>query len=80
MSDDQQRSRHSLTVWLIVVALLFPVIYVLSAGPAVWLYNHGGFSPAVNELIALPYAPLGLLRDNCKPLGDLLDWYIDLWP
>jgi len=78
MAGYQQRPRSSLAVWLIV-AVIFPGAYVLSVGPMVWLYEHGRRSPPTAELIALPYAPLDWLRDNCTPFARALDWYTNFW-
>jgi len=55
--------------------LLFPVAYVLSLGPAIWLHTHG----YLGEWAAIIYAPLEYLHDHFKPAGDALDWYIELW-
>jgi hypothetical protein len=71
--------RSSVAVWLIAAVLLLPVVYVLSVGPMFWLHQHGGLSPVTDELIALPYAPLGWLRDKCAPFARALDWYLDFW-
>jgi len=71
---DQQR-RSSLAVWLTVATMLLPPIYVLSAGPAVWLVAHG-------------YMPEDWLGAMCQPLEWLatipgfvafFDWYVELW-
>jgi len=45
MTDDQQRPRSSLVVWLIVAALRWPVAYVLSSGPVtVYVLSDTRFS------------------------------------
>jgi len=81
MVEPHQRyaRRDALLVGLIIAAVWAPIIYVLSVGPFVWLHNRGYLAPAVAELIELPYYPLAWLADNCPPVRDLLDWYIELW-
>jgi hypothetical protein len=79
MTDDQQRPRSSLAIWLIAGALQLPVGYVLSTGPFVWLFKQGAISQPIAELIAIPYEPLGWLSEYWEPFGKLLEWYMDLW-
>jgi len=68
------RPRSSLAVWLIVVVLL-PASYVLSLGPAIWLYQHD-YLP---DNYGLAYWPLERLCEICPPIGDALRWYANLW-
>jgi hypothetical protein len=73
--SDNDRPRSSLHVWLIVAAILSPVLYVLSLGSAVrWLRD----SP-LDSFAAAFYSPLEWLGASCEPLGKALDWYVSLW-
>ena len=65
---------------VVVLVLLLPVGYVLSSGPALWLYDHGYLGSNSWRTI---YQPL-----YCNPFGgDPLDsplhaplwWYWGLW-
>jgi hypothetical protein len=60
------RPRSSLAVLLAVATALLPAAYVLSLGPAAWLYDRGYLS----DDVFYAYAPLKFLRNN---------WYIELW-
>jgi len=54
-----------------------PPPYVLSIGPASWLWEHGCFSA---DLFEIAYYPLLLVsRGGPQMLGLPLNWYIDLW-
>ena len=52
--------------------LLLPVLYVLSAGPALWLFYHGYAS---RETMDIVYAPLNWAGGYCEPFGDFTNWY-----
>jgi hypothetical protein len=52
-----------------------PVLYVLSIGPANVLLD--GNNPP--QWVRAFYYPLGLLAEHCKPFGDALGWYVELW-
>ena len=54
----------------LIVAL--PILYVLSSGPATWLYDHGYVSTGTLERI---YLPLGWMNERCKPLENFQIWY-----
>jgi len=73
MSTDRRSS--PLAVLVAAAILLLPVAYVLSVGPAVWLFDHG----YLGEWASVIYAPLVHLYENCKPVAAALDWYIQLW-
>jgi len=74
-TEQPNRERGPVVGCLAVAALVLPIVYVLSIGPAWWLYRRGYLSDSA----AIVYAPLRLLGNNCKPIEDALRWYIDLW-
>jgi len=79
-SDESTSGRgSSVAVWTGIVALLLPVVYVLSLGPAVWLHDRGGLGSEMNEFIRLTYSPLAWLRENSEVCRHVLDWYVGLW-
>jgi len=62
----------SLFLWLSLL-----VAYVLSTGPAVKLFAHGGDS---EKFLSVLYAPLFLLAEHCHPVKDFFEWYLfDVW-
>ena len=75
-SERDQRKSSSLTVWLIAAVVMLPIAYVLSLGPAIWLYEH---SVPLQPYIAVCYWPIESLAMICEPLGKVLDWYVSLW-
>jgi hypothetical protein len=72
MSDDRK------PVWPWIVALLMglPVVYVLSIGPAWWIYEHSK-SQIIGRCYYSFYAPIGW----CWPaqMQPVLDWYLGLF-
>ncbi len=62
-------------VLVAIAVILLPLGYVLSLGPAIWLHQHG----VLSEYARVIYAPLEFLHDQCKPIGDALEWYAGLW-
>jgi hypothetical protein len=72
-----QRRGSAAAVWLVVAVVLLLVLYVLSAGPAVRLFDHRG-SP-YQPYVAAFYWPLIWLADMCQPIGNALQWYVSLW-
>ena len=55
-----------------VGAVTVPVLYVLSVGPAAWLYKHG-YLP---EWVGIIYAPLEFLPEIVR---DFFVKYVELW-
>lgn len=52
------------------------ILYVLSDGPAWWLWSRG-YLP--EELLLTLYAPLNWLADRSDAISLALDWYESLW-
>lgn len=73
MTDNRRSS--PLAALVAAAILLLPVTYVLSVGPAVWLFDHG----FLGEWAGVIYAPLEYLHSHCKPAAGVLDWYVELW-
>ncbi len=78
MTDSQPKPRSSLAVWLVVGLLFLPPTYVLSIGPAIWLFKHGYFGQGAETLEAV-YMPLSLAGKYCPPLDSFMEWYVSWW-
>jgi hypothetical protein len=65
------------------VLVMVPVVYVLSIGPvACWCRmreDAGNLSDERIESLESFYSPLLLVLDHNGPIGNTLNWYIDLW-
>ena len=64
LSDTEEASepnapKHRLT-FILVAAVLLPLLYVLSVGPAAWIFNKTGLfrSTAAQHFFQMFYAPL----------------------
>lgn len=64
------------TPWLVIILLLviLPVLYVLSAGPAALLFMHGYVS---EETLDIVYWPLDRAADRWPIVANALVWYLD---
>lgn len=60
---------------VIALAVLAPLVYVLSIGPVVAVANKAGYDL---EALAGFYAPVVWLHDHTA-LKEPLEWYADLW-
>ena len=63
-------------ILLVAVLFLLPALYVLSCGPAVALGSHGYLS---EEAIETAYYPLSLAGECSDWIGNILEWYVELW-
>jgi hypothetical protein len=63
------------TVAVIAFVVLMPILYVLSSGPAVWLYSKGlmGDGPFV------VYKPLEMVGERSPTFMAALCWYLNWW-
>ena len=68
---------------IVTVFVVLPVVYVLSVGPvAHWCRmreDAGNLSDEQIESLQSFYSPLLLMLDHNGPIGNTLNWYIDLW-
>jgi hypothetical protein len=75
MSEPNKKPRGSgCLLW--GVALMLPVLYVLSIGPVAWL---AGQYPAIEEFAQLVYFPLVIAAKTFPPVENALKWYLDFW-
>ncbi|MBC7852750.1 MAG: hypothetical protein IAF94_04875 [Pirellulaceae bacterium] len=75
MEERKQENRggcSAITIACACLLVLLPVLYVLSAGPATWLYYHGYLSGKAIEVL---FAPLVWACDHCNPLYEFVGWY-----
>lgn len=71
------RRRRALLIASFVLTL--PVWYMLSVGPASWLFQRGLIPPALVPHVVAYYVPLLWLHDNFDTCGQVLECYLDLW-
>lgn len=64
---------------LVLTVLGAPLLYVASIGPAIALAEKGIISDEENSPAGKFSIPLTFAHENCKPFGDALDWYVELW-
>ena len=73
---DEKRSGVEYAIGLALLLMLLPVLYVLSTGPAAWLWAHGYIS---ENALGVLYAPLNFACDCSESVAVLFDWYTSLW-
>ena len=77
MKDGDKKSSTPVVIILVVcVVVLLPFLYVLSIGPAYWLFANGYVS---GEAFMDIYAPLGFLQQKSEWLRVIIKWYVSLF-
>lgn len=64
------------TIAVVGMLVLVPLLYILSAGPAIKLMSRGYISESALMSV---YFPLEYVSENCAPLGEGIGWYLDLF-
>lgn len=64
------------TIAVVGMVVLVPLLYILSAGPAIKLMSRGYISESALMSV---YFPLEYVSENCAPLGEGIGWYLDLF-
>jgi hypothetical protein len=75
---DEREKTSGAGVWYLIfgmVAFMLLPMYVLSIGPVFWLAEG---NPGL-EWTGMIYYPVVLVAENCQPIGDALNWYMDFW-
>lgn len=67
--------------WVTIALLLIvpSTLYVLSAGPAVWLNERGRISQQTWKLLVTLYEPMNGIAGAYRPIGAAWSWYLELW-
>jgi hypothetical protein len=77
VDDKPVRRRHGRPL---LIALLFfdlIILYVLSYGPAFWLFRRGWLS---GETCQILYAPVDVVYEQApRSVQESMDWYVELW-
>jgi len=63
-------------VVILVIAVLLPLLYVLSLGPVVMMIERGGMQTEFWEWF---YWPLQWLHEHVEFVRPFLEWYVELW-
>ena len=63
----------------LLLFLLLPVFYVLSIGPAVWLFSTGRMEARTAAALDKFYYPLEIFHDQAPTLSAPVEWYAELW-
>ena len=75
MRDRQGRHRWEQAAAAFLL-LTIPLLYPLSLGPAVLIFESMGRPQGVEPYLEVIYSPL---IDLPEPIESALDWYVDLW-
>lgn len=73
---DDKRGGSGLAIVLVLGLLLLPALYVLGIGPAALCAK---VYPGTSDFLETMYMPVIYPAEKVEPLGQALDWYIDLW-
>ena len=76
--DSQPGRRQSGAVVAIAIAILLPILYVLSIGPVVMFVEMTGTEQELGPVLRVVYYPVVWLYENTL-LQDPLEAYIGFW-
>jgi hypothetical protein len=81
-TKEGQERQGGIGLWLILLSIGMPVLYVLSIGPVVLLVNF--FELWHNEMatrvVGIFYFPLiWIVENKIEPLSSFLEWYVELF-
>ena len=80
MTDQPKRRRWKRrALVMLVLVMLLPLWYVLSAGPVWWLASHGYVSNDLALKVNAFYRPAFRLADSWPLFGDLWAAYAKFW-
>ena len=54
------------------------LLYVLSTGPAIYLYRVSGYPPGFHHALDVLCAPLDWAHNHTPARGPI-EWYVELW-
>lgn len=75
-TDRPASGGHTFVIVLaILIALLLPILYCLSIGPAVLLISAGYISEGTAQVF---YTPLIWLHEHTS-FAPILEWYVEFW-
>jgi len=79
MKGNEVRSKGGATgpliVGIICLLVLLPVFYILSAGPAHWLWTRGYISGEEGSFQWVFYTPMRWACQSCGPFCQFIEWY-----
>jgi hypothetical protein len=82
--SEERKKKGGATGPVVFVAIglliVLPVLYVLSVGPATWLFTRGYVSCKEGTPLWTFYTPLRWAARNSKVANDFLSWYENLFP
>jgi hypothetical protein len=64
------------TIAVVGLLVLFPILYILSAGPMIGLMSRGYISEPATIAV---YSPIDFVCGRCTPLNEGMCWYVDLF-
>jgi hypothetical protein len=71
----ERRTPVAAILALLIAALLLPLLYVLSAGPFVYVYGRNQPPQWLLDF----YGPLEWLANTFDFVHKFLDWYLEFW-
>jgi hypothetical protein len=75
MRQERTHAGAIVVATLATLPVVFPTLYVLSLGPAVWMLHADWLN---GEVLRAAYYPLIVLADESKLASNFFDWYVEL--
>ena len=77
MSDEPKRPKPGAVV-VITMAILLPILYILSVGPVILIVDVTDTEQELEPVLEVFYFPVIWLHEK-TPLRGPLNWYVELW-
>lgn len=63
--------------WIVGVLCALPILYILSVGPAIKIYENSG--KVGKEIVIAVYKPLEIATKQNRGFRRVMDLYLDFW-
>src|SRR4029453_6973017 len=73
--NDRPAKAWPMALRIVAPLLLVPILYVLSPGPPLWLYQSGWLSKPWDEILRDAYYPITLAEQRLPALAAYLEWW-----
>ncbi len=75
----EQTKSQGRSFGVVALVLLILLMWPLSLGPVVWLYDHDYMSDQTAQMVGVLYQSLSWITQAYPPLENLLIRYLELW-
>ena len=80
MREETKRGFNGPLIAILVVSLvMLPLLYILSVGPAAFIYDRLDDNSWQAATLSAIYAPLAWVCERSEQAEQMISWYMKLW-